>query len=81
MPSEKHVTSQYKFYLTYTAKGGAKITTPEIVLNTVCGPDSTTITLPPINSPYSYLVEEVDPDLPRVELADATNSVAACPIE
>lgn len=57
------------------------MTTPEITLNTVCGPDSTTISLPTISSPYTYLVKEIDPDLPRVDLADATNSIASCPIE
>ena len=80
-PDQIHLTDTYTFYLTYTAVGGAKVTTPEITLITICGPASTTVTLPPTSSPYSYSLLFNDPDLPRVVLDDAGNSIAACPIE
>ena len=67
--------------MTYIAKGGAKATTPEITLDTVCGPLSTTISLPTISTPYTYALVYNDPDLPRVTLDDATVSQSACPVE
>lgn len=63
---QKHLTSTYKFYLTYTARGGHKKTTPEITLNTVCGPKSTTVSYPKLSSPYSYNLVYNDPSLPSV---------------
>jgi len=81
LTTNKHTVSQYKFYLTFTARGGSKKTTPEITLNTVCGPKSTTITLPEVNSPYQYNLVHSDTNLPRVKLNDATSSIASCPVE
>jgi len=80
-PDQIHQTGAYTFYLTYTAVGGAKKTTPEITLNTVCGPASTTVAVPTTSSPYSYSLVYNDPDLPRVELDPATSSIAACPVD
>lgn len=80
-PDQIATLGTYYFYITYTAKGGATKTTPRITLNTICGPDSTTLTLPTISSPYTYSILEFDSDLPRVTLDKATSSLAACPIE
>lgn len=57
-----------------TVTGGAEFTsTDTITVNIVCGSASTVITLPTISSPYQYPLLLNDPDLPRVELDDATN--------
>lgn len=69
----------FKFYLTYTAQGGATITTPEITLTTVCGPLSADIRLPTISTPYTYQILENEPDAPFIQLAAATNPTN-CPI-
>lgn len=50
-------------------------------LNTVCGLQSGDITLPTLNSPYTYEILEFDTDVPFVKLGKATNSFDGCPIE
>ena len=53
-----------------------------ITLLTVCGPDSTTVSLPTtISSPYTYSLLYNDADLPRVELDAASVSISSCPVE
>lgn len=44
-----------------------------------CGPLSGDITLPTINSPYTYEILEFDTDVPFVKLAKATYT--GCPIQ
>ena len=67
--------------MTYTAVGGAKKTTPKVILNTICGPASTTVTVPTTSALYMYSLIYNDPDLPRVVLAEAASSIVACPVE
>lgn len=54
LESLKHTVGTYKFTVTYTARGGLSKTSSELTLNVICGPKSTTVTLPKIDTEHTY---------------------------